>query len=155
MLDSGIHVVDLAQWMFGRVARVAAFRSGASSYAITLEFAGGAVGTLALTDRMSYARGWEEVTAVGSKGVCIQIDNSVEMIAFEKDVPFAAHKPDFVAGSSRSSVETGFVGELQAFVDAIVENKPVPSAIDSAVHTMEILEAISQSLVARQSVEIL
>lgn len=121
---------------------------------VTPEFAGGAVGTLALTDRMSYARGWEEVTAIGSNGVCLQIDNSVEMIAFEKDVPFDAHKPEFVAGSSRSPIETGFVGELQAFVDAIAEKKPAACGIDSALHTMEIREAIDRSLNARQAVDI-
>jgi Predicted dehydrogenases and related proteins len=154
LLDSGIHVVDLAQWFFGRVARVSAFRSAPSNFAVTLEFAGGAVGTLALTDRMSYARGWEEVTAVGGNGVCVQVDNSVEMIAFEKDVPFAAHKPEFVAGSSRSSIETGFVGELQAFVDAIRTGQPTPSSIDSAVHTMEILEAIGESVATRRTVEV-
>jgi predicted dehydrogenase len=154
LLDSGIHVVDLAHWFFGRVARVSAFRSAPSNFAINLEFAGGAVGTLALTDRMSYARGWEEVTLVGSKGVCVQVDNSVEMIAFEKDVPFAAHKPDFVAGSSRSAIETGFVGELQAFVDAISNGTPAPSSIESAVHTMEVLEAIEHAVATRGIVEI-
>ncbi len=41
------------------------------------------------------------------------------MLAFNKDIPFAAHKPEFVAGNSDSLVEMGFVGELQAFVDAV------------------------------------
>lgn len=154
LLESGIHVVDLAQWLFGRVRRVAAFRGAPANYAINFDFVNGAVGTLTLTDRLDYERGWEEVTAIGSTGVCVQVDNSVEMIAFEKKVPFAAHKPNFVAGSSHSSVEMGFVGELQAFVDAIADGTAPVSGIDSSAHTMEILEAVERSALLGEMMEI-
>ena len=67
------------------------------------------------------------------------------MIAFHKDRPIAAHKPEFVAGNSDSLVETGFVGELQAFVDAIASDTTPESSIECAVHTMKIVDAIRLS----------
>jgi predicted dehydrogenase len=169
ILDSGIHAVDLAAYLFGRVSAVTAIRKAPASFAITLHFANGAVGTLALSDRMSYARSWEEVTAIGDGGVCIQVDNSVEMIAFALDQPIAAHKPDFVAASTDSPKELGFAGELQAFVDAISaagdstrgsSGHDTPrgagprSEIAESLHTMAIIEAIQKSSQDGASVEV-
>src|SRR4028119_1645874 len=125
--ENSIHVVDLVAYLFGPVQRVSAMAHAVATAAMTFEFVNGGIGTLAVTDRMSYARGWEVVTAVGSGGICIQVDNSVEMSAFKFDEPIAAHKPEFVAGSSLSAVEQGFSGELQAFVDAI-QNGTQPDA---------------------------
>jgi predicted dehydrogenase len=154
ILDSGIHAVDLAPYLFGHVTEVKAVRKAPASYAVTLQFAGGAVGTLSLTDRMSYARAWEEVTAIGDGGVCVQVDNSVEMIAFAMEKPIAAHKPNFVAGSSNSAVEQGFVGELRAFVEAVRGGPSPVSSIEEAAHTMEIIEAIEESVRTGHSLEI-
>lgn len=154
ILDSGIHVIDLATWLYGPVRRVSAFKGAPANYAINLAFQNGAVGSLSLTDRMSYDRGWEEVSVIGANGVCAQVDNSVEMIAFERDLPFAAHKPEFVAGSSQSLTELGFLGELQAFVDALATGTQPDSDIVSAVHTMEIIVAIEKSVRQNGPVEI-
>src|SRR5690606_34290279 len=80
--ENSIHVVDLAAYLFGPVARVSATARPSATAAMTLEYRNGGVGTLAVTDRMSYARGWEVVVAVGGGGVCVQVDNSVEMNAY-------------------------------------------------------------------------
>lgn len=144
--ENSIHVVDLAAYLFGPVSRVSATSTPPATAAITFEFANGGVGTLAVTDRMSYARGWEVVVAVGGAGVCVQVDNSVEMIAYKLDQPIAAHKPEFVAGTSMSAVEQGFAGELQAFVDAIRGGTHPDASISDAAHAMEILEAVRRSM---------
>lgn len=145
LLDSGIHAIDLATYLYDSVASVSAIRKTPGTFSITLQFVSGSVGTLSLTDRMSYARGLEQVTAIGTKGVCVQVDNSVEMLAFKKDKPIAAHKPEFVAGTSNSFIEMGFVGELQAFVDAIASGTQPKSNIVNSAHTMSIIEAIERS----------
>lgn len=154
LLESSIHVIDLSAYLFGPVQRVGAFQSAPQNYAITLQFVNGAVGTLTLTDRMSYARGWEEVAVFGSNGVCIEVDNSVEMLAFEKDVPFAAHKPEFVAGSSHSSIEMGFASELQAFVDAIAAQESPEYGVETSVHVLEIIAAIEKSVQSGQTADV-
>lgn len=152
--ENSIHVVDLAAYLFGPVARVAAASMPVATAALTLQFASGAVGTLAVTDRMSYARGWEVVTAVGSAGTCITVDNSVEMEAFHFDQPIAAHKPEFVAGGSVSAVEQGFSGELQAFVDAVRGGTEPEAAITDAVHAMAILQAAREAMQTGRTVEV-
>ena len=145
LLDSGIHAIDLASFLFGRVARVSAMVRPGATYAVSLQFANTAVGSLTLTDRMSTLRPWEQLTVIGSNAVCVQVDNSVEMIAFQSDTPFAAHKPEWGAGTSDSQVEMGFAGAIQAFIDAIVSGQEPESSIESAVHTMEIIEAIQRA----------
>lgn len=146
--ENSIHVVDLATYLFGPIDRVSATSRPHATAALTLEFASGGIGTLAVTDRMSYQRGWEIVTAIGADGVCIQVDNSVEMIAYKFDQPIAAHKPEFVAGNSQSAVEQGFSGELQGFVDAIRSGTlPDANAADS-LHVMEVLEAVRKSQIS-------
>jgi predicted dehydrogenase len=152
--ENSIHVVDLMPYLFGPVKRVSATMHGVATAAMTFEFVNGGIGTLAVTDRMSYSRGWEVVTAVGSGGICIQVDNSVEMNAFKFDEPVAAHKPEFVAGTSLSAAEQGFSGELQAFVDAIENGTQPDASIEHAVHAMAILKAVKQSSDSGQPAEV-
>src|SRR5690349_5571451 len=49
LLDFGIHAIDLARYLLGDVAEVTARRQGDDSYAVTLAYASGAVGVLALS----------------------------------------------------------------------------------------------------------
>ena len=61
LLDFGIHVIDLARFLLGEVAEISARRQGYDTYAITLAFASGALGVLALSGRRSWAsrpRSW-------------------------------------------------------------------------------------------------
>jgi predicted dehydrogenase len=152
--ENAIHVVDLMAYLFGPITRVMATSRSIATAAITLDFQNGGIGTLAVTDRMSYARGWEVVTAVGDGGVCIQVDNSVEMSAFKFDQPIAAHKPEFVAGGSLSLVEQGFLGELQAFVDAIQNGTEPDADIAHATHAMAVIKAVKASLNTGTAVEV-
>ncbi|MEZ0296854.1 MAG: Gfo/Idh/MocA family protein [Candidatus Methylacidiphilales bacterium] len=153
--ENSIHVVDLAAYLFGPVRSVAALGRAPATATLALRFANGGLGNISVTDRMSYDRGWEVVTAVGDGGVCIQVDNSVEMNAWKYDQPIAAHKPEFVAGSSHSSVEMGFVGELQAFANAIrAGEQPAEAGIADAVHAMAILQATRLSMQTQQTVQV-
>ena len=146
ILRGQIHVTDLVHYFFGPVRRVTAYKHPLNTSAIALEFANGAVGNLALTDNLKGRRKWEQVTIIGDGSVCIQIDNSVEMIAFKEGKPFAAHKPDFTTGGSHSSVEMGFVGELQEFADCIREGRTPRSSIEFSYHGMCLVEGILKSL---------
>jgi predicted dehydrogenase len=152
--ENSIHVVDLAAYLFGPVKRVAATGRAVATAVLTLEYENGGIGTVAVTDRMSYQRGWEVVTAVGDGGVCIEVDNSVEMNAFKLDHPITSHKPEFVAGGSLSAVEQGFAGELQAFVDAIRSGAKPDASIEHVTHAMAILHAVREALETGRSVDV-
>ncbi len=146
LLQWGCHVVDLVCYLFGPVAEVAAMKTGDSphAYAVSFRFANGAIGTFAVTDRMK-GRNWESVSLVGSNGVSVQLENSTEMVAAQHNQPFAAHKPDWVSGSSLGGVEQGYSGELQAFVDAIREGSQPEANMEHGAHTMAVYEAIQSS----------
>jgi predicted dehydrogenase len=150
LLQWGCHVVDLVCYLFGEVTEVAAMKTGPSphAYAVTFRFANEAIGNFAVTDRIK-GRNWEQVSLIGSEGVSIQIDNSTEMIAARDNQPFAAHKPDWVSGSSLGSVEQGYFGELQAFVDAIANNTQPEANMEQSAHTMAVYEAIQRSATCR------
>ncbi len=152
VLQAGVHATDLIHYFFGPVQRVTAYKQSPTSSAALLGFVNGAVGTLAMTDSLKGNRKWEQVTAIGTGSICIQIDNSVEMVAFREGQPFAAHKADFTTGSSHSSVEMGFAGELQEFVDCIREGRVPLSSIESSYHAMCIVDAIRKSLETGESV---
>lgn len=145
LLESAIHPIDLSNYFFGKVAAVTAVKKVPSTYIITLQYENGAVGALTLTDRVNGIRKNELVTIVSDDSAYIQIDNSVEMMAFKNGVPFAAHKPDFSTGGSHSIVEQGFAGELQEFVDSIREGRMPVSNVEETAHSSQIYEAIKKS----------
>jgi UDP-N-acetylglucosamine 3-dehydrogenase len=152
LLQWGCHVVDLVCYLFGNVKTLSAMKTGPSpwAYAISFRFANDAIGTFAVTDRIK-GRNWEHVTLIGSEGVAIQLDNSTELVASKHNQPFAAHRPDWVSGSSLGSVEQGYLGEIQAFVDAIRaradgQKDVSPQAnIEQGAHTMAVYETIQRS----------
>jgi predicted dehydrogenase len=146
MLQWGCHAIDLLTFLFGDIRQVSCVRTGETpwAYAMHLVYRSGAIGTFTVCDRIK-GPNLEEVTILGSEGVVITVDNSIEMIASQHGQPFAAHKPDFVNGSAQGGVEQGFVGELQAFVEAIRSGQPPEANIEQATHTMAVYEAIQQS----------
>ena len=152
LLESAVHPIDLCNYFFGKVESVYAMKKEPSTYSIALQFRNGAVGNMTLTDRVNGCRKTESVTLVTSDSTIVEIDNSVEMMAFRNGVPFAAHKPDFSTGGSHSAVEQGFVGELNEFVAAIREGRLPMSNIEETAHSSQLYEAIKRSSEAKQAV---
>jgi predicted dehydrogenase len=141
----GCHVTDLIHFLFGPVERVQAFknREDWSNVSVTLQFANGAAGTLTYC---SPGGNWEEVTAVGDGMAGVQVTNSIFLTRFHGNAPAGGHHPSFVAGYTHSSVEMGFVGELEEFVAGIHEGRQPESNIAHATHTRALHEAVMSSL---------
>ncbi|MFP4058174.1 MAG: Gfo/Idh/MocA family protein [Candidatus Brocadiia bacterium] len=154
LLHWGCHATDLVHYLFGPVERVAAATTAAPTlaYTVNLGFANGAVGNLAVSNRVGGC--WEEVSLVGSRFARVVVRNSVDMVRYQGDQPVAAHWPSFSHGACDSAVEQGFVGELQEFVDAIRERREPESSIPSATHTLAIHEAIERSVREGQAAEV-
>jgi predicted dehydrogenase len=154
LLESAVHPIDLCNYYFGKVRSVFAAKTDKSTYAITLQYRNGAVGTMTLTDRVNGPRKTENVTIFTNDSTLIHITDALEMRAYHKGVPFAAHMPDFSTGSSHSSVEQGFAGELQEYVDAIREGRMPVSNVEETAHSTQIYEAIKKSIELRQMVDL-
>ena len=146
ILDSAIHMFDLVTWLFGPAADVRVLRAEPMSTAVLVRFANGSVGTMLFPATLSNSRVWEEITVTGSGGVFARMENSTEMMAFKKDQPFAAYKPEWCFGACHSSVEMGFVPELQAFVNAIASGTSPESSVDTVIPGMALLEAVLESM---------
>jgi predicted dehydrogenase len=145
LLDWGCHAVDLLSYLFGPVARVQTFNphGTTNAWSVNLQFANGAAGNLCLTNRPGPLT--EEVAAFGSKGVRIDVSNAINMQARKGSTVLDTNEPEWSCGSRNSSVEQGFLPELQAFVDAIRDGATPASTIETATHTMAVYDAIVKS----------
>jgi predicted dehydrogenase len=150
MLQWGCHAIDLLTYLFGNVKRLSAITTGAEpqAYAIHLQYQNGGIGTFTVSERVA-GRNIEEVTAIGSEGVVIKTHNSIEMLATKNQQPFEHYLKDFVNGAANGGVEQGFVGELQAFIDAIRTGQAPEANIEQGTHTMAVYEAIEKSAAAK------
>jgi len=145
LLDFGLHIIDLTRFLFGEVAEVFAWERERTAYAVSLRFTSGAVGTLALTSHRDYAISTEKVELTGGQGRMLSVTNSIELTYWQDRDIRAWHSPSFSTAGGDSLVETGFRGELAAFVAACRGGPQPPSTIDSSYRTMLLYEAIHQS----------
>jgi UDP-N-acetylglucosamine 3-dehydrogenase len=152
VLDSTIHMFDLAAWLFGKAKRVRTLRKEPASFGVLVEFSNGAVGTMLFPTTLSNERIWEEVTVTGSGGVFARMENSTELVAFKREMPIAAYKPEWAFGSCHSSVEMGFAPELQAFVQGIRTGTTPDSSIETVLPGIALMEAVMQSLRSNEEV---
>ena len=145
LLDFGLHIIDLARFLYGEVAEVFAWERQRTAYAVCLRFASGALGTLALTSHRDYAVSTEKVELTGGQGRMLTLANSVELTYWQDKEIRAWHSPSFSTAGGDSLVETGFRGELAAFVAACRGGPEPPSVIASGYRTMQLYEAIAAS----------
>lgn len=149
LLDFGIHMVDLARYMFGEVAEVFARDYDGIAYAITLAFTSGAVGTLS----MSANRGLdivEEVHLGGSYGNHLTIDRSGRLIRYRGSTVLDYYERPLALQDSL--IDIGYHGELAEFVSAIQDRREPESSIVSSYETMRLYDAIRHSADERRVV---
>ena len=147
LLDFGLHIIDLTRFLFGEVAEVFAWERQQTAYAVSLRFANGAVGTLALTSHRDYPVSTEKVELTGAQSRMISLSNSIELTYWQDKEIEAWHSPSFSTAGGDSLLETGFRPELAAFVAAVRDPQAPapPSNIASSYRTMLLYEAIKHS----------
>jgi predicted dehydrogenase len=148
LLDYGIHAIDLARYLGGEVAELEARRDGDDSYAVTLAFADGGLGVLALSGRRSWGVPTERVEATGAPGHFLSVDNSSELVRHAGDRVVELSRPVLSTMAGDSLVETGFQPELAEFVDAVLGGREPESSIASSYRTMVLYERIAQAAAA-------
>jgi predicted dehydrogenase len=143
LFDFSIHVIDLAQYLFGDAEQAFAFAQGPDAYAVAIRFAGGAVGTLNLTDGRSFTVPTEEVEITVRGGNFMTIHNSSVYRISEDEKPCEWREPPTFTSAGDSGNDTGHLAELADFVAAIREGRTVTrSDIYEGYKSMLLYEAI-------------
>jgi predicted dehydrogenase len=155
LLDFAIHMIDLARFMFGEVEEVYARRLEERSYAVTLAFANGAVGSLGFSQDRGRSDGFlltERVDLVGTSGQSICVSDAGHMMRYSGRDVVDWHGTPFAV--TDSLVETGYVGELAEFVSAVREQREPEASIANSYQTMLLYEAIERSASECQAVRL-
>jgi predicted dehydrogenase len=145
LLDFAIHIIDLVGYLFGDVRAVFAFARGAHAYAVSLRFANGAVGSLALTDGRSFTVPTEEVEITARGGNFMTIHNSSCWRITEGEKPCEWREPPTFISAGDSGYETGHLAEIEEFVAAIREQRTTRSNIAESYKSMVLHDAIRES----------
>lgn len=142
LLDFGIHMIDLSRYLFGEVVEVFARERDGISYATTLAFANGAVGTLSMTANRGYDI-TEETEITGDYGNYIKINSAGRMIRYRGNQVIDWYDRPLALQDSLTDI--GYRGELAEFIDAVHECREPRSSIASAYETMRLHDAIRRS----------
>jgi myo-inositol 2-dehydrogenase/D-chiro-inositol 1-dehydrogenase len=144
--DFCIHAIDLTRYLFGDPARVFAFSRGPDAYAVSIQFASGAVGTLNLTDGRSFTIPTEEVEITARGGNFMTVHNSSSWRITENGETVEWREPPTFTSGGDSGNDTGHLAELVDFIAALREGrKTTRSHIYESYKSMVFYEAIDES----------
>ena len=154
LLDFAIHIIDLAGFLFGDVQKVFAFAKGLDAYAVSLQFANGAVGSLNLNCGRSFSIPTEEVEITVRGGNFMTIHNSSCWRITENGKPGEWREPPTFTSAGDSGNETGHLAEIVDFLVAIREGRTTRSAIYEGYKSMVLYEAIAASAQSGTTAEV-
>lgn len=145
LLDFAIHIIDLTAYLFGDVSKVFAFAKGLDAYAVSIQFACGAVGSLNLTDGRTFGLPTEEVEITVKGGNFMSIHNSSCWKIVEKEKAVEWREPPTFTSAGDSGNDTGHLAEIADFLDAVKNKRSTRSNIYESYRTMALYEAIRDS----------
>jgi myo-inositol 2-dehydrogenase/D-chiro-inositol 1-dehydrogenase len=154
LLDFAIHGIDLVGYLFGDVSRVFAFAKGLDAYAVSLQFASGAVGSMSLSDGRSFAVPTEEVELTVRGGNFMTISNSSRWRITENGTPCEWREPPTFTSAGDSGNDTGHLAEIVDFLAAVREGRTTRSNIFESTKSMLLYEAIRESAETGQVVAV-
>ncbi len=146
LLDFGLHMIDLAAYLFGEVAEVFAFASGMHAYAVSLRFAHGGVGVMNLNDGRSFTVPTEELELTVSGGNFMTIHNSAVWRMTSGGEPSGWREPPTFTSAGDSGFDTGHLAEIIDFLGAVRECRTTRSNIYESYKSMVLYEAILASV---------
>jgi predicted dehydrogenase len=155
MFDFAVHAIDLVGYLFGDVVEVFAFAKEPDAYAVSLRFAGGAVGSMNLNDGRSFSVPTEEVELTARGGNFMTIHNSSVWKITTDGRPAEWREPPTFTSAGDSGNDTGHLAELVDFITAVREGRTTSrSSIAESYRSMVLYEAIVESAQSRQVVAV-
>ena len=145
LLDFAIHCIDLSGFLFGDAAEVFAFSKGLDAYAVSVNYACGAVGSLNLNCGRSFAIPTEEVEITIRGGNFMSVHNSSSWKIAREGRCVEWREPPTFTSAGDSGNETGHLAELVDFFAAVQEGRTTRSAIYESYKSMVLYEAIAES----------
>jgi predicted dehydrogenase len=154
LLDFAIHIIDLVSYLFGDVKQVCSYCRNLEAYAVSIQFANGAVGTLSLNCGRSFSVPTEEVEITARNGNFMTIHNSSAWRITENGKATEWREPPTFVSGGDSGNETGHLAELADFVTAIKEKRSTRSTIYESYKSMALYEAIQKSSASNSPVSV-
>ena len=146
LFDFTVHLLDLVGYLLGDVKRVFAFSRGPNAYAVSLQFASGAVGSLCLSDGRSFGVPTEEVEITVRGGNFMTVHNSSTYRITEKQKPVEWREPPTFISAGDSGHDTGHLAEIEAYFAAVrAGERCTRSSIDQSYKCLALYEAIVAS----------
>ncbi|MFP4026539.1 MAG: Gfo/Idh/MocA family protein [Candidatus Brocadiia bacterium] len=155
LLDFCIHMIDLSGYLFGDAEQVFVFAREKHSYAVSVRYASGAVGSFNFTDGRSFQIPTEEVEITAAGGNFMSVHNSSQWrIARDGECVEYREPPTFVSGGD-SGRDTGHLSELEDFIDAVrTGRKESRSSVQNSYRSMVLYEGIVRSCEKSESVNL-
>lgn len=154
LFDFAIHAIDLIGYLFGDVREVFAFAKGPDAYAVSLQFASGAVGSMNLANGRSFIVPTEEVEITVRGGNFMSVHNSSVYRITENEQPAEWREPPTFTSSGDSGNDTGHLAEIVDFLAALKEKRTTRSEIYQSYKSMVLMEAIQKSADTRAVVPV-
>lgn len=146
LLDFGIHAIDLVCWLFGAVERVTAYSRAWDSFAISMKFASGIVGTITLSDHRSFDFPSEDMEITVSGGNALSIHNSSSWKTLKDGVPSQWFEPATCLAGGDSGYNTGMLKELEVFADKVRQKDCSLKNLGFSLNSFKLFDAVKQSL---------
>ena len=170
LVGQAIHHFDLARYLVGEVERVYAelyeLDGERFTYAVTLRFENGATGTLNLGSCQSWSK-IDEYVEVAGEGCFIYVDDMASQVryyprsnwleaksyaAWNQGLFWEANHLPVLECQSRYL--RGYYGEVEHFINSILEGRQPSPDIEDGYRALRIAEAVWESAVTGKPVEV-
>jgi predicted dehydrogenase len=160
LLEGGtVHLLDLALWLMGPVARVQARGiarddGGLESAVATLAFATGAIGTLVTSAAALSFKPWERVEVFG-RGAFVVVEDQIETTLYDEETgPAKSWRPAIPNTLLFDEAFGGYAPLLEHVLDAVRGLVPLgPTGADGAA-AIGLIEAVRRSIAEGRDVDI-
>lgn len=159
---AAVHMIDLMRYLFGEVKAVAGFKhveNANISQNISLKFESGVVASAYFVGMNAWSRERENILVTFDDGfVSVEEINQVRIHKSKKssELSWASQTESDIlltpsatpmSGAYRDLYMRGFVGEINHFIECILNGKEASSSGEDNVKTMKLLEDILEKLI--------